>query len=71
MVTKKKKGLPKRERAQRAARARLALEDYKVKCGYDEALIDLLTDLRHFCEQRGFDFVELDETAGRHYRDER
>jgi hypothetical protein len=36
-----------------------------------EALVkDLLTDLAHFCDQRGLSFYDIVEDAGRYHRDE-
>lgn len=31
------------------------------------AVVDLLADLRHFCDARGLDFAELDMSAYSHY----
>jgi hypothetical protein len=37
----------------------------------DEAVIDLLTDLRHFCEARRIDFDRANRLAAFHFRSER
>ena len=61
--------------ARRVATARAALSaavaaraDVPAVC--DEAVIDLLADLRHFCAARRIDFAECDRIAGAHYATE-
>ena len=36
-----------------------------------EGLTDLLTNLRHWCDQQGLDFAEHDRLAYRHYLEEK
>jgi hypothetical protein len=59
---------PSRPNAQRITTARLALNSASWArgddlTGSDEAVIDLLTDLRHFCIARHIDFTACDEAA--------
>ena len=61
--------------ARRVATARAALNaamaaraDLPAIC--DEAVIDLLADLRHFCSARHIDFSECDRVACSHYQTE-
>lgn len=35
-----------------------------------EALTDILTDLRHYCDSKGLDFGALDQKAHEHYSGE-
>ncbi len=35
------------------------------------SIIDLLADLRHFCDAENLDFADLDRVAGTHYHAER
>lgn len=51
----------------RVNRAELALADYGFKTEGDAAVIDLLTDLRHFCDARGYDLGNCDRIAHDHY----
>ena len=34
-------------------------------------VIDMLTDLRHLCDAKGWDFADLDRQAYQHYRTEK
>ena len=61
--------------ARRVATARAALSaavaaraDVPAVC--DEAVIDLLADLRHFCAARRIDYAECDRIASGHYATE-
>ena len=36
----------------------------------DEAVVDMLADLRHLCDARRLDFAKLDRRAYRNYADE-
>jgi len=36
----------------------------------DELVIDLLTDLRHYCDSERLDFGKLDKVAYKHYCEE-
>jgi hypothetical protein len=59
---------PARPNAQRITTARLALTSASWARGddlgvCDEAVIDLLADLRHFCVARHIDFTACNETA--------
>jgi hypothetical protein len=52
----------------RIARASAALLTTDVsRSETDEAVIDLLANLRHYCDQCRFDFAKLDRLAYRHY----
>jgi hypothetical protein len=48
--------------------ASIARGDYPAIC--DEAVIDLLADLRHFCEARRIDYGSCDRIAQRHFEAE-
>jgi len=58
----------------RAARAKKALSAYfgcpLPACEREFAVIDILTDLRHFCASSGLDFDNLDRIASGHYSEE-
>lgn len=58
----------------RRAKARRALAEYLETRGgpFDTAIIDLLTDLRHFCDTPGIEFSldELNRIAANHYAQE-
>lgn len=54
-----------RSRIARASAALLAADAGRSKT--DEAVIDLLANLRHYCDQCQFDFAKLDRLAYRHY----
>lgn len=56
--------------AARAALARAAWVRGEAPCYGDEALIDLLADLRHFCEVTRIDFDACDRLASMHFADE-
>lgn len=51
----------------RVNKARQALNLYDLKTEQKCALIDLLADLRHYCDTRKWDFGDLDRTAYDHY----
>ena len=55
---------------QRAKRAQNALNGGNYHEGSADdptAVVDLLADLRHFCDARGMDFADLDRIAYNHY----
>lgn len=54
----------------RAALARAAWVRGDAPCYGDEALIDLLADLRHFCAASGIDFDACDRLGAMHFNDE-
>jgi hypothetical protein len=56
--------------AARAALARAAWVRGDVPCYGDEALIDLLADLRHFCTVTSIDFDACDRLAAMHFAEE-
>ena len=56
--------------AARAALARAAWVRGEAPCYGDEALIDLLADLRHFCSVARIDFDECDRLAAMHFANE-
>ena len=39
--------------------------------GAQENVTDMLTDLRHLCDVKGWDFADLDRQAYQHYRTEK
>jgi len=60
----------------RARRALKALNAYRALMGLDrttggamldESVIDILTDLRHLCNQKGLDFKGVDRCAESHF----
>jgi hypothetical protein len=53
-------------RRQRAMKAELAIAQYGSGDATENAT-DLLTDLRHWCDERGEDFAKFDRLAYRHY----
>ncbi len=54
------------ERARRMGRVRRALSNYDEPT-LDSAVVDILADLRHYCEAMGMDFADLDRVALGHY----
>ncbi|MBA4174023.1 MAG: hypothetical protein C0511_15535 [Hyphomicrobium sp.] len=56
--------------AARAALARAAWIRGNLPCYGDEALTDLLADLRHFCVAAHIDFDACDRLAAMHFADE-
>jgi hypothetical protein len=61
-----------RPNAQRITTARLALNAAMSARGdnpaiADEAVVDLLADLRHFCIARRIDFADCDQIAATHF----
>jgi hypothetical protein len=52
---------------QRAARCRKALSRYGTDNTPKTCLVDFLTDARHWCDQGGEDYAELDRRAYQHY----
>jgi hypothetical protein len=63
---------PERMNDSRAAWAATALEMFMEETGAEEcdALADLLTDLRHWCDRHGVDYAEQDARAEFHYEAE-
>lgn len=53
--------------AERAARCHAAIATYNDERDVRANAIDLLTDLRHWCDARGLAFHELDRMACDHY----
>lgn len=53
--------------AERAVRCHAALEIYDDAWDARTNAIDMLTDLRHWCDRHGLAFHELDRTAYQHY----
>lgn len=60
----------RRIEAARAALARAAWVRGEAPCYGDEALIDLLADLRHFCTKTRIDFDACDRLASMHFAEE-
>ncbi len=47
-------------------------EHYRARdIGYQAALQDLQSDVRHFCDYRNFKFGDIDRRAHQHYRGEK
>lgn len=73
--------VPKRMNAKRALRALAALRMFAYMSGQmksgdwkydrDSVIVDLLADLRHYCDENGKDFAQLDGRAYRHYLTEK
>ena len=40
-------------------------------CGARRNVTDILTDLRHLCDVKGWDFADLDRQAYQHYIEEK
>jgi hypothetical protein len=56
--------------AARAALARAAWTRGAAPAYDEEAVVDLLTDLRHWCSAAGIDFPRCDHLAWAHHQDE-
>jgi hypothetical protein len=73
MPTKEPK--PQRRRVEKLRRALVAASylDYgrTAKWAKDDAMRDLLSDVRHYCDAHGIDFAQADRTAYDHYLAER
>lgn len=49
-------------------RATKALHEYaECDCDKEANVTDLLTDLRHYCDEHGIDYAEQDKRAYAHY----
>ena len=57
-------------RVERMIRHYSRIPGYKGEPDYEADVIDLLTDLRHFCAAAGLDFDQFNETAKRHHEHE-
>lgn len=58
-------------RAERIYRCILNRRDeYEIHIDQEAAIIDVLTDLRHLCDQYGLDMGDLDRQAHEHYLEE-
>ncbi len=55
-----------KEVQQRVKRVHHALESYD-----GDSLVDLLADIRHYCDANNLDFYNLDRIAYEHYLEER
>jgi len=54
----------------RAQWAEETLDTFRAITGVDtdeDAVADLLADLRHYCDANGFDYATLDDRGGMHY----
>lgn len=58
------KGETPQERAKELEKILRRMFDPQAK---EENVIDILSDLRHLCDMRGWDFGELDRIAYQHY----
>jgi hypothetical protein len=59
-----------KKRAKKASKAiRATYENHPRQCVKEDA-IDMLTDLRHLCDARAWDFDALDRIAYQHYTEE-
>lgn len=52
------------------SRAENALEAYEAGLDLEEAMTDLVTDLRHLAAQHGVDWIKVTDLAEMHYEDE-
>jgi hypothetical protein len=57
----------RQEHARRMGRVRRALSHYDEPT-FDSAVVDVLADLRHYCDALGADFADLDRVAHDHYK---
>lgn len=55
------------ENSRRAERISQAIRSYSEEDDDETNLIDLLADARHWCDQNGLSFAELDRLAYIHY----
>jgi len=63
----------KRSRIDAKARVFQAVEDYAESVTYGserQAIIDILAEIRHYCDWRGFEFTKLDNAAREFYLEE-
>ena len=62
------KGITPKQRAKSlAALLNKTYDPYGKRCN----VIDMLTDLRHLCDVKGWDFADLDRQAYQHYIEEK
>jgi hypothetical protein len=59
-----------RTNADRAERAYRAVLNYEDDASTEECISALLGNLRHLCDESGYDFAELDKVGYRSYVDE-
>lgn len=59
-----------RTNAERAEKAYRAVLTYERDSSVEECISDLLGDLRHLCDQSGYDYAERDGVGYRNYRSE-
>ena len=77
MSTKKREGEDTISNETRAAWAAATVAQYQLVkgepegVGNEEAIIDLLTDLRHLCKLEGLHYEKLDNMAFQHFENER
>lgn len=60
-----------RTNADRAEKAYRAVLNYEAESSIEECISDLLGDLRHLCEESGYDYAERDRVAQSNYEAER
>lgn len=54
-------------RGKRIATALNRSKQYNTTKEREDAIVDVLADLRHLCDQKGWDFADLDRIAHDHY----
>src|SRR4051794_28918706 len=59
-----------RTNAERAEKAYRAILNYEDDSSPEECISDLLGDLRHLCDESGYDFAERDDVGRRNYETE-
>src|SRR5438067_3570646 len=52
---------------QSQARADRPIQPIRKREDYQTAIVDLLANVRHFCDAKGIEFHEADDSAHRHY----
>ena len=52
---------------QHQERADIPVQPLRGREDYQTAIVDLLTNVRHFCDAKGIEFHEADDSAHRHY----
>jgi len=59
--------MPRTANEERAEKAYRAVLNYESDSSVEECISDLLSDLRHLCDESGYDFAERDEVGQRNY----
>jgi hypothetical protein len=59
--------MPRTANEERAEKAYRAVLNYESDSSVEECISDLLGDLRHLCDESGYDFAERDGVGYRNY----